>query len=221
MCGRFTLTVSGKDVADLFGLADVPDLTPRYNVAPTQLVAAVRAAADGQRSLGRLRWGLVPPWARDTKIAPINAKAETAADKPTFRHAFRNRRCLIPADGFYEWQKAGRPKQPYLFKLRDGGPFAFAGVWERWQGPNGEAVESCAILTTSANELVRPVHERMPVILDPCLYGEWLDPGLTEPALFRDWLRPYPSDSMTAYPVSPFVSDARREGPECAGPVPG
>jgi putative SOS response-associated peptidase YedK len=188
MCGRFILTVSAKDVADLFGLAEVPALEPRYNVAPTQPVAAVRADADGRRSLATLRWGLIAPWAKDAKHAAINARAETAADKPTFRHAFRKRRCLIPADAFYEWQKVGRHKQPYLFKLRDGEPFAFAGIWEAWNGPDGEALESCAILTTEANELVRSVHERMPVILDPRHYAEWLDPGLTDPALFADWL---------------------------------
>jgi putative SOS response-associated peptidase YedK len=219
MCGRFTMTVSAKDVADLFGLADVPDLAPRYNVAPTQPVAAVRAAADGQRSLGLLRWGLVPPWAKDTKIAPINAKAETAADKPFFRHALRKRRSLIPADAFYEWQKVGRHKQPYLFQLRDGEPFAFAGLWESWQGTNGEALESCALLTTEANELVRPVHERMPVILNPRHYAEWLDPDLTNPALLADWLRPFPADALTAYPVSTFVNDPRNEGVACVTPL--
>jgi putative SOS response-associated peptidase YedK len=219
MCGRFTLTVSAKDVADLFGLADVPDLLPRYNVAPTQPVATVRADAAGHGSLGLLRWGLVPPWAKDTKIAPINAKAETAADKPFFRHALRKRRCLIPADTFYEWQKVGRHKQPYLFRLLSGEPFAFAGLWEVWNNPDGTPLESCVLLTTEANDLLRPLHDRMPCILDRRHYAGWLDPNLTDPTRFADWLRPFPSNSLMAYPVSTFVNDARHEGPNCARPL--
>jgi putative SOS response-associated peptidase YedK len=219
MCGRFTLTVSGKDVADLFGLADVPDLAPRYNVAPSQAVAAVRAAPQGGRALTFLRWGLIASWAKDAKHAPINARSETAADKPFFRHALRKRRCLIPADGFYEWQKVGRHKQPYLFKLRGGGPFAFAGLWKVWHSPDGEALESCAILTTEANDLMRPIHDRMPCILDPRHYAGWLDPGLTDPALLLPWLRPYPSEVMTAFPVRDFVHDPRNEGIACVMPL--
>jgi putative SOS response-associated peptidase YedK len=163
MCGRFSLFTPAPDLAGLFDLAGFPELAPRYNIAPTQPVATVRAGAAG-RELVRLRWGLVAPWVKDAKVAPINARAETAADKPMFRAALRKRRCLIPASGFYEWAVlAGeKRKQPYCFRPRDEGrPFAFAGLWECWHGPDGP-LESCAILTTAANELVRPVHDRHP-----------------------------------------------------------
>jgi putative SOS response-associated peptidase YedK len=161
---------------------------------------------------------LVPAWAKDRKLSPINAKAETAAEKPFFRHPLRKRRCLVPADGWYEWQAAGKKKQPYLFGAKDGKPFAFAALWESC-ALDGEQIDSCAILTTEANELVRPVHDRMPVILAPQHYDEWLDPSLTDPTRFADWLRPCPADSLTSYPVSPFVNNARHEGPDCAQPL--
>jgi putative SOS response-associated peptidase YedK len=160
MCGRFLLFSEASSLASHFDLTGFPELAPRYNIAPTQPVLAVRAGSTG-REAALLRWGLVAPWAKDTKQAPINARSETAADKPTFRHALRKRRCLVPADGFYEWAALGGRKQPYCFRSWDGKPFAFAGLRERWEGPTGP-VESCAILTTEANELVRPVHDRMP-----------------------------------------------------------
>jgi putative SOS response-associated peptidase YedK len=220
MCGRFLLLTSGKDIAEAFDLSGFPELAPRYNIAPTQPVAAVRAGEAG-RELVRLRWGLVPPWSRDTKQAPINARSETAADKPMFRAALRKRRCLVPASGFYEWAAlAGeKRKQPYCFRPRDERrPFAFAGLWERWEGPDGP-VESCCILTTGANELVRPVHDRMPVILPRQHWAEWLDPALQEAGGVVPLLRPYPADAMRAYPVGPLVNNPRNNLPECLAPA--
>jgi putative SOS response-associated peptidase YedK len=174
MCGRFTLYSSGDEIARAFAVG-VTELVPRYNIAPTQSVAVVRARAGG-RELAWLRWGLVPSWAKDAKIAPINAKAETAAERPFFRVALRQRRCLVPADGWYEWQGQGKHKQPYFFAPTDGKPLAFAGLWETW-GRAGEALATCAILTTAANELTAPVHDRMPVILPAEAYTAWLDPA--------------------------------------------
>ncbi len=219
MCGRFLLLSSGREVAEAFDLTGFPELAPRYNIAPTQPVLAVRAADTG-REAALLRWGLVPPWAKDMKQAPINARAETAADKPTFRHALRKRRCLVPADGFYEWAAAGGRKQPYCFRPWAGRPWAFAGLWERWQGPEGP-LESCAILTTEANELVRPVHDRMPVILPERYWAAWLDAGLQGAGELLPLLRSFPSDAMRAYPVGPRVGNPRNDGPACLEPAVG
>ena len=215
MCGRFSLFSPAPVLAEAFGLAGFPELAPRYNIAPTQPVAAVRSGEAG-RQLVRLRWGLVPLWLRDLRQAPINARAETAADKPLFRAALRKRRCLVPASGFYEWLALARErrKQPYCFRPGDERPWAFAGLWERWQGPDGP-VESCAILTTEANELVRPVHDRMPVILPRQHWAAWLDPALQEAGELVPLLRPYPADAMRAYPVGALVSNPRNDGPEC------
>jgi putative SOS response-associated peptidase YedK len=215
MCGRFSLFTPTPVLAEAFDLAGLPELAPRYNIAPTQPVAAVRAGAAG-RELVRLRWGLVPPWSRDLKQAPINARAETAADKPMFRAALRKRRCLVPASGFYEWLAlaGGRRKQPYCFRPGDERPWAFAGLWERWLGPDGP-VESCAILTTEANELVRPVHDRMPVIMPRQHWAAWLDPALQEAGELVPLLRPYPADAMRTYPVGALVSNPRNDGPDC------
>src|SRR5208337_1215267 len=218
MCGRFTMTTPGRVVNDLFQLPEAPLLPLRFNIAPTQPVASVRKTADqGKRELVALHWGLIPSWAKDRKIGygMINARAETAATKPAFRSPFRNRRCLVAADGFYEWQKTGGKKQPYYFRLTDGQPFGFAGLWDRWESPDGELVESVTILTTEANELLRPLHERMPVILEPKEYDLWLDPSVRKPELVQPLLRPYRSEAMTAYPVSPWVNDARHDDPRC------
>jgi putative SOS response-associated peptidase YedK len=215
MCGRFLLLTSGKDVAERFDLEGPPELLPRYNIAPTQPVAAVRAGEAG-RELVRLRWGLVAPWAKDTKVAPINARAETAADKPMFRSALRKRRCLVPASGFYEWVAlAGeKRKQPYCFRPKDERPWAFAGLWERWVGSDG-LVESCCILTTGANELVRPVHDRMPVILPHQDWSTWLDPLVQDATQLVPLLRPYAADAMRAYPVGLLVNSPRNNMPAC------
>jgi putative SOS response-associated peptidase YedK len=222
MCGRFTLKVKPRELeAGPFHVVDVPaDLPDRYNVAPSQAVAVIRPAG-GTRRLAFLRWGLVPHWEQPTDRPKgfINARAESAAEKPAFRDAFRRRRCLIPATGFYEWRPAAprQPKQPYLFRLPEGRPFAFAGLWDEWHGPDGEPLESCAILTTDANDSVRPVHERMPVILSPDGFGAWLDPK-AQPAAVKALLRPYPGD-LEAVEVGPWVNNPKNDDPRCLEPA--
>jgi putative SOS response-associated peptidase YedK len=223
VCGRYTLRAPGKLVADLFGLAGEPALTPRYNIAPTQPVPVIRVLranpATRERELVPLRWGLVPPWADDPAIGNrlINARAETVAGKPSFRAAFKYRRCLVPADGFYEWRKEGGKKQPLYVRRKDGRPFAFAGLWERWERA-GEVIESCAIITTGANDLMGEFHDRMPVILRPEDYDLWLDPVVQEPKLVEPLLKPCPGDELEAYPLSRLVNDARTEDPRCVEP---
>jgi putative SOS response-associated peptidase YedK len=181
----------------------------------------VRIAEDqpGTRQVALLRWGLVPGWASDPRIgfSCINARAETAASKPAFRSAFRRRRCLIPTDGFFEWQKQGKARQPFLFRIRDGQPFAFAGLWDHWT--QGDGRETCTILTTTANELVRSLHDRMPVILPLAFYDDWLEPHTDAPQWLQTALRPYPAQEMEAVPVSSWVNNARHEGPECVRPL--
>jgi putative SOS response-associated peptidase YedK len=224
MCGRYTLTTPAPKLAEHFQLDTVPNLTPRYNIAPTQLVAIVRAVPPGKRELTLARWGLVPSWAADVKIGNrlLNARAETVADKPAFRNAFRGRRCLIPADGFYEWQPlAGRKKQPYHIRLKDAEPFALAGLWERWTSPDGSPLESCTILTTEANDLARPIHDRMPVILPPEAYDLWLDLGMRDVHLLQTCMRPYLAEAMVAVPVGPGVGNARFDDPQCLTPLAG
>ncbi len=219
MCGRFFFLSSGPAIADLFQLAGVPDLAPRYNIAPTQQVLTVGLDKLGRRNTATFQWGLVPRWAADTKLAPINARAETAADKPTFAEALRQRRCLIPADGFYEWKRQGKAKQPFCFRPRDDRPFAFAGIWEAWRPESGPALLTCAILTTAANELVRPVHNRMPLILDPRHYDLWIDRTVQEPAQLAEALRPLPAEMVRAYPVTAWVNDARHDDSRCLEPA--
>ncbi len=217
MCGRFSLSTAPDWVAEYFGLEEVPDLKPRYNIAPTQEVAAVRQRREGGRRLDHLRWGLLPASMADTPGgAPlINARSETVADKPSFRQAFLQRRCLVPADGFFEWKRVDRRKQLIYFTLRDRRPFAFAGLWERWVASDGHPVESCTILTTEPNDLVRPVHDRMPVILEPAGYDPWLsldsDPERDLVPLFR----PYSVGDMESFPVSSVVNSAEPDSPAC------
>jgi putative SOS response-associated peptidase YedK len=219
MCGRFTLSVPPHAVAELFGLPEPPDLFPRYNIAPTQQVAAVRDGEEG-RTLSMLRWGLIPSWSGPDggKALLLNARSESVAAKPSFRGAFRKRRCLVPADGFFEWLPVGGRKQPYLFRLWDGGPFAFAGLWDRWEGPNGP-LSSCAVITAGANELVGRVHDRMPVILGPADFGRWLDPQSQDAEALLPLLKPYPADRMAAVAVNPCVNSARYDGPDCVEPA--
>ena len=224
MCGRFTLRTPASDVAKQFGLLEVPPFEPRFNVAPSQPVAAVRQTpgeSAPRRQWAWLRWGLVPSWAKDPGVGNrlINARAETAAEKPAFRAALRRRRCLVAADGFYEWQHTGQRKQPFYFHLRDQRPFGFAGLWETWQGPEASPIETCTVLTTEANELVRPIHDRMPVIVAPADYDLWLDPAVEEPAeLSRLW-GPYPAGEMAAYPVSTRINSPANEDPRCIEPL--
>ena len=218
MCGRFTLTASPAKLRDAFPIFDIPDTKPRFNVAPTQQILAVRQEEGEKPRASFLRWGLIPSWAKEKKLAAslINARADSVATKPSFRSAFKRRRCLILADGFYEWQKGAKkgPKQAFYFRLSDGRPFGFAGLWEHWTGEE-PAIESCAIITTDANDTLRPVHDRMPVILDPRDYARWLDPAPADPGVLQEMLRPYPPDQMAANPVGPYVNNAKNEGPDC------
>ena len=214
MCGRFALRSPSKTIAAAFGVGEVPAAgEARYNIAPTQEILAVRRGPDG-REATRLKWGLIPSWAKDADMAArlINARSETAREKPSFREAFRKRRCLIPADGFYEWQRAGGRKLPFFFQMKDERPFGFAGLWERWQGEGERPVESCAILTTEANEVLRPVHDRMPVIVHPDDYELWLDMDDRKLDLVAELLRPYPAEEMRAHRVSDEVNNVRHQG---------
>ncbi len=265
MCGRFTLRTPAGQLVQQFELASVPDLAPRYNIAPTQDVAAVRAAetgqssrhtpcavvgqafqparqtgmsapqnttpcavaADGTRSVpatGRelvmLRWGLIPPWADDPRVGSrsINARSETADSKPMFREPFRHRRCLIVADGFYEWQSVGHVKQPYYIHAADDRPFAFAGLWERWRRGQ-QMIESCTILTTDVNERLAPLHDRMPVILQPLDYELWLDPAVEEVERLKPLLVPCSDEMLALHPVSTDVNRPANDSPACIQPV--
>jgi putative SOS response-associated peptidase YedK len=221
MCGRFTLRTPMSKVVEQFHLPLLDDaLTPRYNIAPTQAVAAVRSSPATQiRELVMLKWGLVPAWADDPTIGNrmINARSETAAVKPAFRSAMRQRRCLVPADGFFEWQTLGRKKQPHYFTLRDGGLFAIAGLWETWRHQE-LVIESCTLLTTEANPLVRPLHDRMPVIVPPEAYDRWLDPLIDDAEKLEPLLRPYPAEEMAVRPVNPIVNSPAQDDPRCIDP---
>jgi len=215
MCGRYTLRTPLNVLAKQFqfDLGDAEAIKPRYNIPPTTEVLAVRHP----RELVKLRWGLIPVWAKDTKIAysTINARADTVATKPAFRAAYKKRRCLIPADGYFEWLKVDKSKQPILYEVDGGKPFAFAGLWEWWGGPEGEnkPVETCTIITTDANELAKKVHDRMPVILDADDYDDWL-------ACMDVPLVPFPSDRMTARHVNSYVINVKNQGPQCVEPAP-
>lgn len=235
MCGRFTLATPAAEWAALFRLDAVPDVEPRYNIAPTQDVEVVRtppglrehpglgqepAGAAVPREIARMRWGLVPHWAREPGSGQplINARAETVAEKPSFRDSYRERRCLIVADGFYEWQAAGGRKQPYWIGLADGRPFGFAGLWDRWSAPEGGTLESCVILTTDANETLRSLHDRMPVILDPANHDLWLDAD-TIPWELEPLLRPHPDEDMRFHPVTTRVNYVTHDDPACMEPL--
>jgi putative SOS response-associated peptidase YedK len=217
MCGRFTQSHNAEAIAQAFNLKEVPELNPRYNVAPTQMVGTVvKPENTDKRQFKMLYWGLIPSWAKDKKMGSnlINARAETIAEKPAFRSAFKRRRCLVVADGFYEWQHISGKKQPFYIHLPDKQPFGLAGLWEHWESPEGEIVESCTIITTAANELMQPIHERMPVIIHPQDYDLWLDPNGQKPELLQPLLKAYPSDRMTAYPVRTLVNKATSDSPE-------
>jgi putative SOS response-associated peptidase YedK len=220
MCGRYTLTVPVEILAEEFGVTGpLPEVPPSYNIAPTQEVAAV-LTDDGERRLEMLRWGLIPSWADDPGIGSrmINARSETVPEKPSFRRAFRERRCLILADGFYEWKRTNDGKQPYYIRMEGGRPFAFAGLWESWRGGR-EEIRSCTILTTEANDRVSNIHHRMPVILAPEDHELWLDPDVREADLLLPLLAPYPDDVMEAYPVSRFVNRPTNDDPRCVEPL--
>lgn len=219
MCGRFTRAINTASVAEAFGVDEIStDLKPSYNIAPTQPVAVV--IRDGKKRLIEVRWGLVPSWAKDLAIGSkmINARAETITEKASFRNAFKKRRCLVVADGFYEWQKVGDGKRPVYIRLKSGKPFGMAGLYEVWHSPAGEEVMTCAIITTAPNELMRPIHERMPVIVAKDTEDLWLDPQVQDTAVLRELLQPYPASEMEAYPVSKRVNSPAENAPECIKP---
>ena len=226
MCTRFHLLKEHLRtvLADL-GIEAPADLVSRYNIAPTSQVFAIRPREvenpNPNLEAVRLRWGLTPKWARSDEPASrlVNARAETVASKPSFRAALRSRRCVVPASGFYEWETVGRAKRPWLFRRRDERPFGFAGLWETWRAIDGVAVESCTIITTTPNAVLQPIHDRMPVMLEPAQFTTWLDPQNSDPAALADLLRPAPAESMGALAVSLYVSNVRHEGPECLAPA--
>ncbi len=219
MCGRFTLRTPASVIAQQFRLPLVPDLEQRFNIAPSQPVAIVRDLADNPRQLVYCQWGLIPSWSKDASGSrhPINARCETVASSPMFRAAFRRRRCLIPTDGFYEWKPTGGKKQPFYIHRPDDRPFAFAGIWERW-GDDGE-LETCAVLTTAANELMRPIHDRMPVIVSPRDYDLWLDPAVEDAGPLEKLFEPYPAGELEAYAVSTDVNKPTYDRPDCIQPI--
>ena len=223
MCGRFVQYRSGEDLEAQFGASfDGAWLPPRYNIAPGSQLLAVRADSAGTRTFTTLHWGLIPPWAKDRKIGyrTSNARAETVAEKPSFRAAFRQRRCLIPADGFYEWQATNSGKQPYFHTRQDRQPFAFAGLWESWTDPaSGERLASATIIVTDANELVRAIHDRMPVILSPLEYGVWLDPTLTRVESLTPLLQPCDPALLMAYPVDRRVNKPSEDDASLLDPL--
>ena len=222
MCGRYRLSRRKLIVEEYFDSTGEDDWVPRYNIAPTQPVPIIRQdPKEPRREPSLVRWGLIPWWAKDSSgaAAMINARSETAATKPAFRDALKLRRCLIPADGFYEWQKKGRTKQPYCFEVKEGKLFAFAGIWERWKDPGGEVLETCSILTTTPNAVTSAVHDRMPVVLDPDNYDVWLDHGMTNTDAASDLLKPFDARQMRSYPVSNRVNHVANDDEGCSTPV--
>jgi putative SOS response-associated peptidase YedK len=225
MCGRFARLYSYGRLKERYKLKEAtmlkepPQLDNRYNVAPAQPIAAVRAT-DSQRVLVFLKWGLIPSWSKDAKIAYklTNARSETVAEKPSFRSAFKQRRCLIPASGFFEWKREAKHKQPFFIRPRDDDLFSFAGLWETWHDSEGEIIESCAIITTEANALMRTIHDRMPVILDTESEAVWLDSHAPVEEL-RSLLVPFASARMEAHAVDPYVNNAKNQGPKCIEPA--
>jgi putative SOS response-associated peptidase YedK len=226
MCGRFTLRTPQQVLVTQFALETLTTLFPRYNIAPSQPIAVVRATPDvasRKRELVKLRWGLVPSWAKDPSVGNqmINARVETAPTKPAFRSAMKHRRCLIPTDGFYEWKKVGKQKQPYFIHLPDDKPFAFAGLWERWSDPEGRPLETCTILTTDASPLLRPLHDRMPVIVEPGDYATWLDQAETDPTHLRPLFASLTADQLVLSPVSTLVNSPANDDARCIEPSEG
>lgn len=220
MCGRFVLDLTPELVRKVFGITgDIPDFPARYNVAPSQQVLVVRQTSGMQREAASLRWGLIPSWAKDSTSAMINARSETAHEKPSFRQALRSRRCIIPANGFYEWVHEDKAKTPYYVRLADGSPLPFAGLWESWESPSGERVETCTILTTEAGPLLTAIHDRQPVILHPTEFDMWLDRQVTEIEPLKSLFHPYPAGLLVAYPVTHQVNDVHNDHPGLIVPV--
>jgi putative SOS response-associated peptidase YedK len=223
MCGRYRLSRRKQIIEEHFDtLSGEENWAPRYNIAPTQPVPVIRQhPKEPNRTLSLMRWGLIPSWAKDMSGAAgmINARSETAATKPAFRDPMKFRRCLVPADEFYEWQKTGKTKQPYCFEVNEGELFAFAGLWDRWKDQSGQWVTSCSILTTTPNAVTSLVHDRMPVILDPGNYDVWLDPGMNNLEAASEMLKPYDARLMRCYPVSARINHAANDDAECAAPI--
>jgi putative SOS response-associated peptidase YedK len=218
MCGRYTLKTDLDSLAERFAFraADL-SYAPRYNIAPTQQVLTL----EGENRAGFLRWGLIPSWAKEASIGDrmINARAETVAEKPSFRRALQKRRCLVLADGFYEWKKEGEKKIPMYIVLKSREPFGFAGLWEMWKAPSGETIRSCTIITTTPNALMEPIHNRMPVILLREAESLWLDQTIEGPEALTQLLAPYPDKAMAAYAVSPLVNSPKNDTPACITPL--
>ncbi len=214
MCGRFALTIDLADVSKKFGVEPTMHTAPRYNIAPTQPVASI--VRNGEAHLVELRWGLIPSWAKDESIGArmINARAETLAEKASFKGLLRSKRCMIIADGFFEWKQENGHKTPMYITMKDHEPFAFAGLWDSWKSPAGEPLRSCTIITTQPNDVVAPIHDRMPAILLPEAYESWLDPSIKDEQFLSHWLAPYPAQAMTARPVSRLVNDPRHDSPD-------
>ncbi len=222
MCGRYRLSRRKQLVEEYFDTTGEDDWSPRYNIAPTQPIPVIRQhPKQPVRQISTMRWGLVPSWAKDASGAAsmINARSETAATKPAFRDPLKLRRCLIPADGFYEWSRTGKAKQPYCFEVNDGKLFAFAGIWDRWNDPSGGWIKTCSILTTTPNAVTSAVHDRMPVILDPDSYDLWLDPGMINVQVISELLKPYDARLMRCYPVSTRINHVANDDEECSRPV--
>jgi putative SOS response-associated peptidase YedK len=223
MCGRYRLSRRKQIIEEQFETPDwQDDWSPRYNIAPTQQIPVIRHhPREPVRQISLMRWGLIPHWAKDPSIATstINAKSETAADKPAFRDPLKFRRCLIPADGFYEWKRTANSKQPYCFEVTDGELFAFAGLWDGWKGADGQWIKSCTILTTIPNSLTGAVHDRMPVILNPDSYDLWLDPGMPDVQVVSELLKPCDAKAMRIYPVTTRINHVANDDEECSRPV--
>jgi putative SOS response-associated peptidase YedK len=223
MYGRFRLSGRKQLIEEYFATTSGDDdWVPRCNVAPSQPVPVIRQnPKEPVREMSSMRWGLIPSWAKDSSVAAsmINARSETAATKPAFRDALKSRRCLIPADGFYEWSRAGKIKQPYCFEVNEGESFAFAGLWDRWKDASGNWVRTYSILTTTPNAVTSAVHDRKPVILDPDGYDVWLDPGMKDVGAMSDLLKPFDARLMRCYPVSSRVNNATNDDEECCAPV--
>lgn len=214
MCCRFTLNIPPEVLAKIFALVEVPRYEPLYNIAPSQPVATIRHIGDHNK-LDFLKWGLIPSWSKDATHFSINARSETFADKPTFQHAIKFNRCIIPASGFYEWLPQGDHKQPYYMRLKNSSVMSFAGLWEKWKAEDGSEINTCCILTTAANEIMKPIHDRMPVILQPDDYSLWLSRNVHDPDELQRLYKPYPSDQMVAYPVPELVNNPRFDSASC------
>ncbi len=221
MCGRYALKTSVPEIARILGAETNAEFAPSYNVAPSRHVPVCRASAEGRRELSLLRWGLVPHWAKELsdRYRMINARAETVADKPAFRGPFRSRRCLVPADGYFEWKAGPERKQPYYIHRNDESPVFLAGLWDRWEKGQDGPLDSFAIVTTSASEHVSSVHDRMPVILDPDDHEAWLDPRFKNAKDLLSLLKPRPGEKLSLTPVSTFVNNPRNDDPRCLHPI--